>query len=127
MCADTGRPVNIPRRGAPWPGRPEGEVMRIGLIGDIHGNLFALETVLAELEREPLDKLTCRGGGAALGPQRGGVLARLRALGCPVVMGNTDAWLLDRPPATADEVDRTLIPWTCAQVTASDVAYVAAF
>ncbi len=29
--------------------------MRIGLIADIHGNLLALETVLAELARE-----TCR-------------------------------------------------------------------
>ena len=40
--------------------------MRIGLIGDIHGNLFALETVLAELEREPLDQLICLGDVAAL-------------------------------------------------------------
>jgi predicted phosphodiesterase len=101
--------------------------MRIGLIGDIHGNLFALETVLAELEREPLDQLICLGDVVALGPQPGGVLARLRALGCPVVMGNTDAWLLDRPSASVDEIDRAFISWTSAQLTASDRAYVAAF
>ena len=78
--------------------------MRIGLIADIHGNLIALETVLAELAREPLDQMVCLGDVAALGPQPGEALARLRALGCPVVMGNTDAWLL--APSSAPEGDQ---------------------
>src|SRR5258707_13871162 len=102
--------------------------MRIGLIADIHGNLFALETVLAELEREGVKDLVCLGDVAMLGPQPAAVLARLRALGCPVVMGNTDAWLLASPPnAGADPVDRILIPWSLAQLTDIDRAYVAAF
>ena len=65
--------------------------MRIGLISDIHGNLFALEAVLAELARERLDDLVCLGDVAALGPEPVGVLARLRTAQCSVVMGNTDA------------------------------------
>jgi predicted phosphodiesterase len=74
--------------------------MRIGLIADVHGNLVALETVLAELlGREPVDRLLCLGDVAALGPQPTEVVARLRELGCPSVLGNTDAWLLNRPPA----------------------------
>ncbi|HEU5347113.1 MAG TPA: metallophosphoesterase family protein [Ktedonobacterales bacterium] len=101
--------------------------MRIGLIADIHGNLIALETVLAELERQPLDRLICLGDVAALGPQPGEVLARLRALQCPVVMGNTDAWLLNPLPATADEFDRAIIGWCLEQLTDSDRAYVATF
>lgn len=102
--------------------------MRIGLIADIHGNLLALETVLAELAREPLDQMVCLGDVAALGPQPGEALARLRALRCPVVMGNTDAWLL--APSSApegDQFDRAITQWTMAQLTDDDRAYIASF
>ncbi len=101
--------------------------MRIGLISDIHGNLFALEAVLAELDREKLDDLICLGDVAALGPEPGAVLARLRALRCPVVMGNTDAWLLSPPTTVADEIDRVLTPWCIAQFSDADLAYIRAF
>jgi predicted phosphodiesterase len=101
--------------------------MRIGLISDIHGNLFALEAVLAELDRENLDDLICLGDVAALGPEPGAVVARLRALQCPTVMGNTDVWLLSPPTAVADEIDRVLTPWCIAQCSDADLAYVRAF
>jgi predicted phosphodiesterase len=101
--------------------------MRIGLISDIHGNLFALEAVLAELDREKLDDLICLGDIAALGPEPGAVLARLRTLRCPVVMGNTDAWLLSPPTAVADEIDRVLTPWCIAQFSDADLASIRAF
>lgn len=102
--------------------------MRIGLIADIHGNLIALETVLAELAREPLDQLVCLGDVAALGPQPGEALARLRALQCPVVMGNTDAWLLTPPSAIeGDRFDRAITQWTIAQLTDDDRAHIASF
>ena len=99
--------------------------MRIGLISDIHGNLFALERVLAELTKENLDELICLGDVAALGPEPVGVLARLRDLQCPVVMGNTDMWLLE-PPPVVDESD-LLIPWHIEQVTDDDIAHVRSF
>jgi putative phosphoesterase len=101
--------------------------MRIGLISDIHGNLFALETALAELDKERLDDLVCLGDVAALGPEPGAVLARLRGLNCPVVMGNTDAWLLGPPPSDADEIDRMLIPWCLAQLSDADLTYIQSF
>jgi putative phosphoesterase len=102
--------------------------MRIGLISDIHGNLFALEAALAELDTEKLDDLICLGDVAALGPEPGAVLARLQALGCPVVMGNMDEWLLSPPePDTADELDQALIRWHAAQLTDAERAYIRAF
>ncbi len=102
--------------------------MRIGLIADIHGNCIALDAVLAELERERVNELICLGDVAALGPQPSAVIARLRALGCPVVMGNTDAWLLAPPSATtADAIDRATTRWCVAQLTEGDLAYVGAF
>jgi predicted phosphodiesterase len=102
--------------------------MRIGLIADIHGNLVALDTVLAELARTDIDELICLGDIAALGPQPREVIARLRALQCPVVMGNTDAWLLD--PASAQGSSAPVLAttrWCAAQLSAADLAYVGAF
>jgi predicted phosphodiesterase len=101
--------------------------MRIGLISDIHGNLFALEAVLAELAGERLDDLICLGDVAALGPEPRAVLDRLRDMRCAVVMGNTDAWFLTPPTEATDEIDRVLIPWSIAQFTDDDIEYVRAF
>ena len=105
--------------------------MRIGLIADIHGNLQALETILAALAREDVADLICLGDVASLGPQPAEVLARLRALACPIVLGNTDAWLLAPPAADGAGVeDRpmyALNAWCAAQLSAQDRAAVTAF
>ena len=102
--------------------------MRIGLIADIHGNLFALDSVLAALTRMNIDELICLGDVSALGPQPGDVLERLRALRCPVVMGNTDAWHLDSTLAEGSSAPvLTLSKWSTAQLTADDLAYVRTF
>ncbi len=66
----------------------------IAIISDIHGNCFALDAVLADLQERPADFVVCLGDAVQGGPQPAEVVARLRALGCPVVMGNADAWLL---------------------------------
>ncbi|HEX5440200.1 MAG TPA: metallophosphoesterase family protein, partial [Ktedonobacterales bacterium] len=102
--------------------------MRIGLIADIHGNLIALETVLTELALESLDQLICLGDVAALGPQPGEALARLRTLQCPVAMGNTDTWLLaPSSDIDGDRFDRAITQWTIAQLADDDRAYIASF
>lgn len=82
--------------------------MRIALISDIHGNLFALDAVLAELEREQFDHLICLGDVAA-GPQPCECLDRVRQLGCPVIMGNWDAAFLHGMPPAHDDVSRKLV------------------
>ncbi len=102
--------------------------MRIGLIADIHGNLVALDTVLAELARMGADERICLGDVAALGPQPGAVIDRLRTLQCPVVMGNTDAWLLD--PLLAEGSSAPVLAtarWCMTQLSADDLAYVRTF
>jgi predicted phosphodiesterase len=81
--------------------------MLLGLISDIHGNLLALEAVLAELEREPLDRLICLGDVVA-GPRANESLARIRELGCPVIMGNWDAWSVDGMPEPSSPVEEKL-------------------
>jgi len=105
--------------------------MRVGLIADIHGNLVALDAVLAALAREHLDRLICLGDVAVLGPRPTATLARLRDLGCPVVLGNTDAWLLATPPddptAQSSAPIAALTRWSRDRLTAADRAYISAF
>ncbi len=103
--------------------------MRIALLSDIHGNLVALETVLQELAQEPIDQIVCLGDVAALGPQPHEALDRLRRLGCPVVLGNTDAWLLMPAGAkTSDsEILRAITAWCAAQLTPEDRTYLQTF
>jgi len=55
--------------------------MRFAFISDIHGNLHALDLVLADLERTGVDQLICLGDIASLGPQPREVIARLFLFG----------------------------------------------
>lgn len=77
--------------------------MRIGVISDVHGNLPALEAVLARLEDESIDRYVCLGD-IAVGPWASECVKRLRALGPDMIMGNWDAWILDGDPPCADTV-----------------------
>ena len=73
--------------------------MRIAVLADIHGNLRALEAVLADLPRRGAD-LVVNLGDCLSGPlQPAAVADRLMALGLPTVRGNHDRQLLDRPVA----------------------------
>ncbi|MBV9109692.1 MAG: metallophosphoesterase family protein, partial [Gemmatimonadetes bacterium] len=57
--------------------------MRIAALYDIHGNLPALDAVLAEVAREAVDLLVI-GGDVVPGPMPGECLDRLLALDRPV-------------------------------------------
>ena len=63
---------------------------RIALYSDIHGNLSALEAVLADIEASGLTDRICLGDFVGYGPDPVGVIERVRATGDPVVRGNYD-------------------------------------
>jgi putative phosphoesterase len=101
----------------------------LAALSDIHGNLPALEAVLAELERERVDELVCLGD-VALGPQPAETVARVRGLGCAVVMGNWDAWVLAGfPPAHGDPWKRFVEQgeWWARKLSAEDRAFLRTF
>src|SRR3954453_15545236 len=64
--------------------------MRVALVSDVHGNLAALEAVIADLRRRDADLIVHGGDLALMGPRPAEVVDRIRELGWPGVVGNTD-------------------------------------
>ena len=107
--------------------------MRVAALYDIHGNLPALEAVLAEVEAAAPD-LVVVGGDVVAGPLPGETLERLVALGDRVrwVMGNADRMVIEaydrggRPADADDAIDR-LDAWVARQLTPAQRDRLAAF
>jgi predicted phosphodiesterase len=72
--------------------------MRLAILSDVHGNLVALEAVLADLRTRGADAYVNLGDcvSSPLWPRE--TLALLDTLGWPTVRGNHDRWLVDDPP-----------------------------
>jgi predicted phosphodiesterase len=82
----------------------------LALVSDIHGNDVALGAVVAELDRLGIERVVCLGDAVQGGPQPAEVLDRLAALDWPVVLGNSDDFLLRVPedspePVTARQLE----------------------
>jgi putative phosphoesterase len=75
--------------------------MRIVVVSDIHGNLTALEAVVADLGATSPDLVVQGGDLVASGHRPAEVIDRVRDLGWAGVKGNTDEMLWDREPARA--------------------------
>ncbi|MBI5956132.1 MAG: metallophosphoesterase family protein [Chloroflexi bacterium] len=70
--------------------------MRIAMFSDIHGNLAALEAVLADqAQQKPVDQIAIGGDLVFGGPRPREVMARLRGLGAAIVRGNTDEMVVE--------------------------------
>jgi putative phosphoesterase len=68
--------------------------MRLALLADIHGNLPALDAVLADIERERITEILVAGDLVGGCPQPRAVIERLRALNAHIILGNNDIRLL---------------------------------
>ncbi|MDB5077551.1 MAG: protein phosphatase [Chloroflexi bacterium] len=105
--------------------------MKTAIISDIHGNLLALQAVVADFRAQGADQVVCLGDVAAEGPQPREAVDLLRALVCPVVMGNTDEDLLqpipDEPiPGDAGRM-RDIERWNVVQLGEAGLAYLRTF
>jgi putative phosphoesterase len=102
--------------------------MRVGIISDIHGNMMALEAVLTALKQDGVDRIVCLGDVAAMGPQPVEVVGRLRALDCPVVMGNCDVWFAEWPlPEEEGDGIFEQVRWAVGQLSSDDIAFMRGF
>jgi predicted phosphodiesterase len=108
--------------------------MRSAVISDIHGNCIALDAALADLKPERVDQTVCLGDAIQGGPQPIEVVARLRELNCPVVMGNADYFLLNGEDNGAESISDerqkqldAVRAWQLALLSAEDLAFIRAF
>jgi putative phosphoesterase len=105
--------------------------MRIAIVSDIHGNLPALEAVLADVGAERPDAVYCLGDLVGYGASPNEVTERIRTEGLPTIMGNYDDGVgFDRDEcgcAYRDPFDRALgdrsLAWTKAHTTAANKAF----
>ncbi len=70
--------------------------MRLAVLSDIHGNLEAFQEVLADLDRQGVDRVVSLGDNVGYGPEPEAVVRLLQARGIPSVLGNHE-WGLCRP------------------------------
>ena len=104
--------------------------MRIAILSDIHGNLPALEAVLADVESQHPDSVYCLGDLVGYGASPNEVVAKIRDLNVPTVMGNYDDGVgFDRDEcgcAYTDPVQKALgdrsLAWTKIHTTAENKA-----
>jgi predicted phosphodiesterase len=106
----------------------------LAVISDIHGNLTALEAVLKDIEASNISNIICLGDVADFGPMPAECLARVRDLACPVIMGNTDDYLLNPRKNTElarlgerGEILLEVERWCAAQLSEQDKHFISSF
>jgi putative phosphoesterase len=87
--------------------------MRVAALADVHGNLPALEAVLAEVASLEIDRIVACGDVVA-GPFPRECLARLRALDAVFVRGNADRETARAPAGTWEWIVANLDPLSVA-------------
>lgn len=98
--------------------------MRIGILGDIHSSVEALETVVAALRDDGADIFVQVGDIVGYGPEPSACIEMVRELGCVVCLGNHDAAVLDLLDTSYfNQFARAAIEWTRGQLGEQDLAY----
>ncbi|HET9234728.1 MAG TPA: metallophosphoesterase family protein [Candidatus Eisenbacteria bacterium] len=98
--------------------------MRTAFISDIHANLDALETVLADIARQETDRIVCLGDIVGYGPEPNPCVARVRDVCKVTVVGNHDYAALGRIDTLGfNEYARAAAEWTSAALDKDAIAF----
>jgi predicted phosphodiesterase len=105
------------------------EAVRIALLADVHGNLHALEAVLAEVRAARCDELWMAGDWVVYGAFPEECVTLLRAAGARAVAGDSDreavAAAAGTLPSAAAEAKRAALAWTASALSPSALAFLA--
>jgi predicted phosphodiesterase len=104
---------------------------RLAVLADIHGNLPALEAVLADAARQGVERFIVAGDMVTGGPQPRAVLDRLRMLPGWLIRGNGEDYIrgLDTgqgPAGWRTSLSWATTRWTYAQLSRTDLDWLAA-
>jgi diadenosine tetraphosphatase ApaH/serine/threonine PP2A family protein phosphatase len=98
--------------------------MRIGILGDIHGNMEALRAVVEAMRSEGVQEWVQVGDIVGYGPEPSACIDLVRELDCTVCLGNHDAAVLGMlDTAYFNNFARAAIEWTRKQMRPSDLDY----
>jgi len=100
--------------------------MKYGILGDIHGNLSALEAVLACLDEAGVETVISVGDVVGYGAAPRECIALLRERGAVVVKGNHDAACIgELDDSNFNPYARAAVAWTRAELTDDDIRWLA--
>jgi len=98
----------------------------LGLLYDVHGNLAALEAVLADARGQGVNAFVLGGDYTLFGPQPRETLERLRALDASWIRGNGERWTARPDDAPGDELVQDAIAACREALDGDDIASLAA-
>ncbi len=100
--------------------------MRYAILSDVHGNLHALDAVLADLQAEKPDRVVFLGDAVGYGAFPNECVARLRAVAEIMLMGNHEYAVLHPEERTVfNPYARQAIEWTDQQLTPENRSFLA--
>jgi predicted phosphodiesterase len=98
--------------------------MRYGIIGDIHGNLEALQVVLKDIEQQKCTQVVCLGDIVGYGANPKECLDIMRSMNVPTVKGNHDEYIgVDDNPEGFNDAAAEAVNWSRSQLTEDDRQY----
>ena len=98
--------------------------MRYAILGDVHANLEALQTVVQATKKERLDGYYCVGDLVGYGAQPSECIKIIRDLKCPTVAGNHDHAAIGRPVIEFFNPEAKLsVEWTRSKLSKEELDY----
>jgi diadenosine tetraphosphatase ApaH/serine/threonine PP2A family protein phosphatase len=100
--------------------------VRVAVISDVHANLYALEAVLGEIDREPPDAVWCLGDTVGYGPRPNECCDLVRERADRVLIGNHDLVALGSADVALDEFNPEAAAasiWTSEQLSVQSRAF----
>lgn len=99
--------------------------MKIAIISDIHGNIYALMKALEDIDEQKVDKIICLGDLVGYGPHPNEVIALIRRREIPCIKGNYDASVVDGDFTYIRNtpINSFALPWACDEVRTSNKYY----
>ncbi len=101
---------------------PQNSLVRVAVISDVHANLYALESVLGEIDRQPPDQLWCLGDTVGYGPRPNECCALIQERCDLVLAGNHDLIALGSTEVAVEDFNpdaATASVWTREQLSES--------
>ncbi len=97
---------------------------RIAIFGDVHSNIDALDVVLADCREQGVTDYLCTGDIVGYNASPHECLAKIRELGCPIVMGNHDYYVSSRQNLSDfNPIAAEVILWTRKQLSMEEILF----